>query len=93
MPTKTTTPAPLPAPPVLPTKWTATTIAGYVSSFVAFLLGLLTSLGVVLPSGVGLDAQAISGAAVIITGAVVGAATTISQHSVEKAALKGGESA
>lgn len=85
MPTKTTAaptpaPAPLPPVPVVPVVWTPTTIVGYAASMVTFILGVLTAAGVTLPSGVGTDAQAIAGAAVIIVGAITAAATTVSSH-------------
>ena len=83
-----TTTVTVPTPPVFPVKWTPATIAGYIASVVTFVLGVLTSLGVTVPTGISTDAEVVSGAIVTIVGAVTAVVTTLSQHKLTAAALK-----
>jgi hypothetical protein len=59
----------------------------YFGSFALFMVGLLTSAGVVLPSGVSGMIQALTGGAVTIASLVVALVGMMSHHSVQKAAI------
>lgn len=83
-----TTPV-LPAPPTLPeipSALTPTTLAALVGSFAAYVLGVLTYVGVVLPPSVSAKVQAIIGLVTLGIGAVGSFITMLSHHSVQKAA-------
>lgn len=81
--------SPTPAPvPVLPKTWTPTTVATLVSGIAVFILGVLTSAGVVLPGGVSTEVQTITGSLTAIAGAISPLIALLSTHSVQKAALK-----
>jgi hypothetical protein len=77
--------------PVLPSKLTPATVVAYVASLATFVLGVLTSAGVTVPSGVATDVQAVAGAVVTVVGVVTALVATLSQHSVEKAQIAAGK--
>ncbi len=77
--------------PVLPSKLTPATVVAYVASLATFILGVLTSAGVTLPSGVAVDVQAVAGATVTLVGVVTALVATLSHNSVVKAQLRAGK--
>lgn len=77
-------------PVVIPKKWTVVNAIAFAGAAAVSLIGVLTMVGVTVPSGVTTEVQTITGAATTIAGAVVGLLALLSKHSVVKAALSVG---
>jgi hypothetical protein len=80
----------VPPIPVIPTQWNPSTIATFASAAALFVVGLLFSLGVVLPAGTSASVTLWAG---IVSQAGAVAASVIallSHHSVVKTAIKAG---
>ncbi len=86
-----TVPLDIPQPPQPPaTTLTFSNLPGwitYLGSVALFLVGLLTSAGVLLPSGVSGMIQAVTGGAVTVASVAVTLVGLVSHHSVQKAAI------
>jgi hypothetical protein len=80
----TVTETPLPAPPVIPSIWTPSTIIAYAAALALFVMGLLTFAGVVLPANASTDVTTWSAAAESFAGAITALVTTLSHHSLAK---------
>lgn len=76
--------------PTLPTTFTPTTIIAYASAAALFLLGILTSVGVVLPAAVSADVAVVVGAAMSLSALIVPLVVLITKHGVTKAAIAAG---
>lgn len=84
----TVTITPAPTPPTIPSVITPTTLATLVGSLAAYVLGVLTYTGVVLPPSVNAKVQAIIGLVTVGIATIGPIVAMIVHHSVQKVALK-----
>jgi hypothetical protein len=82
----TTAPSSPPLPPTLSFSNIPSFIV-YLGSLAVFIMGLLTTVGVVLPSGVSGTVQSWAGVASMIASALLPLVALISHHGVQKAAI------
>jgi hypothetical protein len=76
-----------PAPPVIPTSLTITTVVAYLGALALFVVGLLTFAGVVLPANTSSEIQTWSAVAESVAGVVAGLITTLNHHTTVLALL------
>jgi hypothetical protein len=71
----------------LPTNWTVLNIITFAGAAALFIIGILTTAGVTVPSGVSSTVQVILGNAVMIAGVIVALIHLVSHNSTVKAAI------
>lgn len=83
-------PVVLPPVPTIPTTWSPATVATLLGGVAAFILGVLTAAGVVLPGNVSSEVQTVMGSITAIAGALTPLLALLSKHSVQKTAIRSG---
>lgn len=81
-------PDPTPVLPPIPTSWTPASVATYAGAIALFVLGALTSAGVIVPAGVSSEVQLVVGSLGALSGVVTSVVALLSHHSVQKTAIK-----
>lgn len=76
--------------PVVPKMWTSSTITAFAAGLIAFLLGLLTLAGAILPSSVSPDVQVVTGLLTVLAGLVTPVVVFLTRAGVIKAGLAAG---
>lgn len=82
------TPVPTVIVPSLPKVWTPTTIATLIGGAAVFIMGVLTSAGVTVPSHVSGEVTTITGVLTSLAGAITVLMGQLSHASVQKAVIK-----
>lgn len=76
--------------PAIPSMWTASTITAFASGAIAFLLGILTLAGQLLPASTSPSVQAVTGIVTVLAGLVTPIVVFLTRAGVVKAGLAAG---
>lgn len=76
--------------PKAPSLWTSSTLTAFISGLIAFVLGLLTLAGAILPASVTPDVQVITGLVTALAGLVTPVVVFLTRAGVVKAGIAAG---